>query len=59
MRQQERPWKVVFISDRNFEKEQLEQLIDKYQLPYYCISAKTGSNLEDLFYKINEMLDKQ
>ena len=28
-------------------------------MPYYCVSAKTGSNLEGLFYKITEMLDKQ
>lgn len=28
-------------------------------MPYYCVSAKTGSNLEELFYKITEMLDKQ
>ena len=28
-------------------------------MPYYSVSAKTGSNLDGLFYKIAEMLDKQ
>jgi hypothetical protein len=28
-------------------------------MPYYCVSAKTGSNLDGLFYKVTEMLDKQ
>ncbi len=37
----------------------MEQLIEKYQIPYYCVSARTGSNLEELFFKIAEMLEKQ
>ena len=28
-------------------------------MPYYSVSAKLGSNLDGLFYKITEMLDKQ
>lgn len=56
LRQQKRPRKVVVLWSRNFEKEQLEQLIEKYQIPYYCVSARTGSNLEELFFKIAEML---
>jgi len=28
-------------------------------MPYFCVSAKTGSNLDGMFYKITEMLDKQ
>lgn len=37
----------------------MEKLIDKYKMPYYCISAKTGNNIEELFYKIAEMLDRE
>lgn len=28
-------------------------------MPYYCISAKTGENIDELFYKIAEMLEQQ
>jgi len=28
-------------------------------MPYYCISAKTGSNIDELFFNVAEMLDKQ
>ena len=28
-------------------------------MPYYSVSAKTGESIEELFYKIAEMLDKQ
>ena len=30
----------------------MEHLINKHQMPYYAVSAKTGSNLDGLFYKI-------
>lgn len=41
------------------DKQGLEKLIDKHKMPYYCISAKTGHNVEELFYKVAEMLDQQ
>jgi translation initiation factor IF-2 len=28
-------------------------------MPYFGISAKTGENIEELFYKIAEMLEQQ
>lgn len=37
----------------------MEYLIEKYKMPYYCISAKTGENIDELFYKIAEMLEQQ
>jgi selenocysteine-specific translation elongation factor len=49
----------VVLSRRNFEKEQLEHLIEKYKMPYYAISAKTGQGIDELFYKIAEMLEQQ
>ena len=51
--------KYLDHNKRHLEKERLEQIIDKYQMPYYSVSAKLGSNLDGLFYKIAEMLDKQ
>jgi hypothetical protein len=27
-------------------------LIDKYKMPYFATSAKTGNNVEEIFYKI-------
>lgn len=27
-------------------------------MPYYCISAKTGNNIDELFFNVAEMLDK-
>jgi GTPase SAR1 family protein len=59
LREQGRPGEVPSPRCRNFEKERLEQLIEKYKMPYYCVSAKTGSNIEELFYKIAELLDRQ
>jgi GTPase SAR1 family protein len=37
----------------------LEALIEKYKMPYYSISAKTGENIDQLFFKIAEMLEQQ
>ena len=27
-------------------------------MPYYCISAKTGNNIDELFFNLAEMLEK-
>jgi len=32
--------------------------MEKYKLPYHTVSAKTGSNIEELFYVIVDMINK-
>jgi putative protein kinase ArgK-like GTPase of G3E family len=34
-------------------------LIEKYKMPYYAISAKSGQGIDELFFRIAEMLEVQ
>lgn len=42
---------------RNFDKKKLEAIMEKHKLPYHAISAKTGDNIETLFYSVVDMIN--
>lgn len=43
---------------RNFDKKKLEGIMEKHKLPFHSISAKTGDNIESLFFSVVDMINE-